>query len=464
MKKLIALSIVLVVLTGAVFAQVPDGVTFGAWGRTYFTPFESHSQHDEASELTDPDTANTIGDNKTRAYSTTGTTWGWGMGDIEFDLKAEAEKIGMVISLNGNGGSVGTNDFAEIWAKPISWVRIDIGKFNVDNLRGKIGLDSEFNAFTLGAPDPDAIFTRFQTANGWHVTATPDFIPIPGQLYVQFGLGSNKTEAGALGYYDGGWNPTAFVPGGDSWASMQFGIGYEIPNIGLARVQYLGARSEPKDRKSSFALDSDTGDITETKPDPLDSYNTGYVTTKKIEVAFAYTGMADSLGLTVDLGGKIPLPATKIGGGDYTVTDPIQIALGGSYAQNGFGITAGFYLGFLGGYDNTKGGNEKDAATKGATFGAHLIPSYDLAFGTVGVDLGLNIKGKGKLESRGSSSDIEDASTNFGLGAWLRQDLGKGHIAYGVGFNFDTVVGKAGNIDIYKGTDIYIPIIVEYAF
>jgi hypothetical protein len=459
MKKLIALSIVLVVLTGAVFAQVPDGVTFGAWGRTYFTPFESHSVHDEMSA---PNTADTMGDNKTRAYSTTGTTWGWGMGDIEFDLKAEAEQIGMVISLNGNGGSVGTNDFAEIWAKPISWVRIDIGKFNVDNLRGKVGLDSEFNAFTLGAPDPDAIFTRFQTGNGWHVTATPDMVP---GLTVQFGLGSNKTEAGALGYYDGGWNPTAFVPGGDSWASMQFGVGYEIAGIGLARVQYLGARSEPKPpAEPVFELDPKTGNIVEKEEDPADPYNPFGITTKKIEVAFAYTGMADSMGLTIDLGGKIPLPATKIEGGDYTYMDPIKIALGASYAQNGIGVTAGFYLGFLGGYDNTKSGNEQDKATKGVTFDMHLIPSYDLSFGTVGLDVGLGIKGKGKVESRGSSHDIEDGSTLFGIGAWLKQDLGKGHITYGAGFNFDTVVGKAGDNDIYKGTDIYIPIIVEYAF
>ncbi|MDR1175461.1 MAG: hypothetical protein LBK83_08345 [Treponema sp.] len=454
MKKLIALSIVLVVLTGAVFAQVPDGVTFGAWGRTYFTPFESHSVHDEMSE---PNTAHTMGDNKTEAYSTTGTTWGWGMGDIEFDLKAEAEQIGMVISLNGNGGSVGTNDFAEIWAKPISWVRIDIGKFNIDNLRGKVGLDSEFNRFISGqgtswAPDPDAIFTRFQTGNGWHITATPDMIPIPGQLFFQFGLGSNKTEAGALGYYDGGWNPTAFVPGGDSWASMQLGVGYEIPNIGLLfRVQYLGARSEP----------TITGEEEEEGADP---YNPFGITAKKIEVAFAYTGMADSLGLTIDFGGKIPIPATKIGGGDYTYMDPIKVALGASYAQNGIGVTAGLYFGLLGGYNNGKSGSEEDTATKGVTFDMHLIPSYDLSFGTVGLDVGLGIKGEGRSKKGAWSNDIEDGSTLFGIGAWLKQDLGKGHITYGAGFNFDTVVGKAGGDDIYKGTDIYIPIIVEYAF
>jgi hypothetical protein len=462
MKKLIALSIVLAVLTGAVFAQVPDGVTFGAWGRTYFTIFESHSSHDK---LSAPATADTMGDDKTKTYSTTGTAWGWGKGDIEFDLKASAEKIGMVLSLNGNGGSVGTNDFVEIWAKPISWVRIDIGKFNVDNLRGKIGTDSEFNAFTGPAKDPDAIFTRFHTDNGWHVTATPDMVP---GLTVQFGLGSNKTEAGALGYYDNGWKPEAFVPAGDQWASMQLGVGYEIANIGLARVQYLGARSEPKERKSTFALDPDTGDIKEKEPDALDAYSSGAITTKKIEVAFAYTGMADSLGLTVDLGGKIPIPATKVGGSDYTYSDPINIALGGSYAQNGIGVTAGFYLGFLGGIDNTKSGNEQDKATKGVTFDMHLTPSYDLAFGTVGVDLGLGIKGKGKQEKGGQSKDIEDGSTLFGIGAWLKQDLGKGHITYGVGFNFDTVVGKysVGNEvkDQYKGTDIYIPIIVEYSF
>ncbi|MDR1655479.1 MAG: hypothetical protein LBR96_05720, partial [Treponema sp.] len=194
-------------------------------------------------------------------------------------------------------------------------------------------------------------------------------------------------------------------------------------------------------------------------------YDTAKVATKKIEVAFAYTGMADSLGLTVDLGGKIPIPATnKIEGTDYTYTDPVNIALAGSYAKNGIGVTAGFYLGFLGGYDNGKSGNEQDKATKGVTFDAHLTPSYDLSFGTVGLDIDLAIKGKGKSESRGSSKDIEDGSTLFGIGGWLKQDLGKGHITYGVGFSFDTVVGKAGNDDLYKGTDIYIPIIVEYAF
>ncbi|MDR2304150.1 MAG: hypothetical protein LBE10_06150 [Treponema sp.] len=439
MKKLIALSIVLVVLTGAVFAQVPDGITFGAWGRTYFTPFESHSAHDE---MAAPHTANTMGDNKTEAYSTTGTTWGWGRGDIEFDLKANAEKVGMVISLNGNGGSVGTNDFAEIWAKPISWVRIDIGKFNVDNLRGKIGTDSEFNTFTLAARDPDAIFTRFQTGNGWHVTATPDMVP---GLTVQFGLGSNKTEAGALGYYDGGWQPAEFVPGGDQWASMQFGVGYEIANIGLARVQYLGARGETITWAGDY----------EPPENSIPDFSKLGVGTKKVEAAFSYTGLE---GLTAEIGAQFPFPVNDVKGRKYTYTDPVKISLAGSYGISGFNVTAGFYLGFLGGVESEEG--TKIKYTKGALFETHVTPSYDLSIGTVGLDLGLTVKGESESEVGSTKTKLEDDGALFGIGGWLKQDLGKGHITYGAGFKFDTEYGK----DQYQGTHIYIPIIVEYAF
>jgi hypothetical protein len=266
-------------------------------------------------------------------------------------------------------------------------------------------------------------------------------------LTVQFGLGSNKTGEGlAVG------DPLFGAPGsadnfaGDSWANMQFGVGYEIANIGLVRVQYLGARSETATWAEGYDPDKVSGML---------DFSQLSVGTKKVEAAFSYTGLE---GLTAEIGAKIPFPVSDFQGWKMTYSDPIKINLAASYGINAFNVTGTFNLGFLGGVESTEGTTYK--YTKGATFATHLIPSYDLAFGTVGVDLGLTIRGESEVEFGSTKTKQEDDGALFGIGAWLRQDLGKGHITYGAGFKFDTEYGK----DNYQGTDIYIPIIVEYAF
>jgi hypothetical protein len=268
---------------------------------------------------------------------------------------------------------------------------------------------------------------------------------VPG-LTVQVGLGSNKTGEGlAVGdpLFGVPEDPSNFA--GDSWANIQFGVGYEIAGIGLARVQYLGARSETASWIGDYEPpEKGTPDIKMAK-----------VGTKKIEAAFSYTGFE---GLTAEIGAKIPFPVADFQGEKYTYTDPVKINLAGSYGINAFNVTATFNLGFLGGWEATEGPKYK--YTKGATFATHLIPSYDLSIGTVGLDLGLTITGESEEEKASTKDKLGDNGALFGIGPWLKQDLGKGHITYGLGFQFDTEYAKKK----YNGTEIYIPIIVEYSF
>jgi hypothetical protein len=438
MKEFIALFIVLAVLAALDFAQ-DAGITFSGWGRGIFAPIQ----------LVDPD------EGDAKVYAGVGKNWG-PYPRAGFSVKGDAEYVGFradLFVLEGGltaGGGVPVGDNAYIWAKPWNFLKVNVGKFKDDTLRGKISDTTFSGGITLGMHAEDDIFTRFSgDGRGAEIALTP---PIEG-LYIaalvnagDF-LGSDTREAKYV------------------YEKIQVGAGYEIANIGHARAQFVGGSGLLP------TLDEDT----------FEDLAKGVVPTAdapRVEIAFALTAVEN---LLVDLGAKIWFPATKVldrvldnktgewiynepgdqnatttpdNGASYT--NPIGISVGATYDLDAFKI--------FGRIDTQIGASYKDDDNgefkSGFYLNAHLEPSYNLGFATIGADIGF------QLNPELTSDDItlDEGGIEFGLGAWIEKDLGNGSIKTGIGVQLPTDAHKNDDFTTKNALVLTIPVILTYWF
>jgi hypothetical protein len=366
----------------------------------------------------------------------------------------ENEKIGLEVKLqfnNNNGFRVAFDDFAEVWVKPIDWLRFDVGRFNNDTLRGKIG-DDGWSHYTVTMKTKDEIFTRFQgqsfaapnvhNSGGFLISAAP----IEG-LFIGAGV------PGLISFQNSGTNPD-WVQNRAAYAyqHIQVGVGYEINGVGLARAQYVGAKPAVQD-------------FTTVTP---------AINAPRFEIAFAFTGME---GLVLDLGAKIPFAFSEFNTGwglekkedisvivvDYaTWQAPFQISLGAGFATGPIDIQARADAKFAGTVKPDSGGSASEIRLP-FILNVHLWPSYNLGFATVGVDLGLDFIGKetngnGDVLYANTSSEM-NGGVRVGFGAWLKKSFGASSIKGGLAYRV------AGEVNSKKEPGVFsIPIMFEYSF
>jgi hypothetical protein len=442
MKKFLALLIVLAVLAPVVFAQ-DAGITFSGWGRGVFAPIQ----------MVDPDAEGAAGDSK--AYAGVGKWNAWPR--VGFSVKGNAEQVGFHVDLfvlesgldgasTGDGIPVGDN--AYIWAKPWNFLKVNVGKFKDDTLRGKFGDTNFSGGVTLSMGGEDDIFTRF---SGDGLGAEVALTPIDG-LYI-----------GAL--VNGGYFPVdSTAPDADHkeakyvYEKIQIGAGYEIANIGHARAQFVGGSGTAAIPITAASASLPTADA------------------PRVEVAFALTAVEN---LLIDLGAKIWFPATKISAPTATdllatdtapsgasLTNPIGISLGAQYDLDAFSIFARIDTKVAGSY-KADGGTE---GSSGFYLNAHLVPSYNLGFAVVGADIGFQLNPEITSKMGGTSYTIDEGGVAFGLGAWIQKDLGNGLIKTGIGVQLPTTTGKVKIPPATVVTEnknpmiLTIPVILEYSF
>jgi hypothetical protein len=363
---------------------------------------------------------------------------------------AGTEQVGINFKLQFNpnaSAKLGIDDFAEVWWKPVSQIKIEAGKFVNDTLRGKIG-DDNWQRYTVLMKDGDSIFSRFKS--NW--TGTVGFMmglkPIE-PLYIGVSVpGLDRLERVDDVYAD------TTIPYKDkdgdkvgnvlrTYEKIQAGLGYTIPNIGLIRAQYVGY--------SSFY---DNGK----KPSISD-----FTKAPRIEAAFAFTGVS---GLVIDVGGKVPLPVDtyyeegvdteKQPTGQYTKKSddtyqaPYQVSLGAGYTADALDIKGRVDAQFGGKKDAEV---DADDTEQGFDVNVHLWPSYNLGFATAGLDLGFNYLGDTK---KNGETDTKGGYL-FGAGLWLKKSYGGSSIKGGLAFS-------TGEVNEKKYTTFSVPIIFEYTF
>jgi hypothetical protein len=438
MKKLIAISVVFALIAGAAFAQTANGISVNGWGRGVFAPLVNVGAEKADGKVLPDEEGNDL---KSSNYAGAGVTWGGPQVRTDFRINGDAEFLGFQIQLGeGNRDNWGSNvntvdimDNAYIWAKPFSndILKLYVGKFDVDNLRGKLGTDTGFENFVLNPMDEDKIFNRFRAGDGFMLSSAP----VDG-LFI--GLRVN----GALWNWGGPTSGTKLL---DAYRFLQFGLGYDIADIGHIRAQWVGGWfgdiGGDKLKELGNKFDKGPGDGT-----------------ARIEAAFALTAVQN---LLIDLGFKFWLPLSDE---DAKATNGVEVGLGARFRADAFQIVGQIHSNFAS-YDRI-GSDDKQA--NGLNLAVNLIPTYDLDAFTLGASIGLKVGGastvgladvaNGSTAKNGDKN--KDNSMQVGFGAFAQKGLGSGSVKAGLAYTVaPSYGGKASGSNVFS-----IPIILEYAF
>jgi hypothetical protein len=483
MKKLCAVSILLVVLSTAAFAQVKEGITIGAWGRVAWAPLIAVQENTEDGYKEEPWAEG-------NAYAGLGVNWG-AHPRVRVDINGTnpEKSLGFKLQIRSEGtfGLSGTGltgfaksfdvgDFASIWAKPFGndYLKLELGHFNDDTLRGKIG-DTDYHNFVTAMKDQDSIFHRFQGRTGAIVSSAPieglwlgikaDFAPLLAGS-ANGTLASWWKEAPKSGTWDNG-SGTYGDNFGDTenvYDYIQFGVGYVISGVGHARAQIIGNTHAPDGAFDYQAPEAVTP-------------STIAKNANEIGVAFAFTGVD---GLLVDFGVKIPIGISdeiEVGSKkiELVYQKPFHFGLGANFTTGDFGILGRVDGDFAGNITAKEGDlvDKEGIVWQRPEFNIHLVPSYNLGFAVVGLDLGFVIYGDTDLWEDGKTIDDYKASkggVDFGFGPWIQKKVSNGSIKAGIAYKVPTTryANLADDDGVYDDTKTQgvftIPIILEYSF
>ena len=510
----LALAILLVVSAPS-WAQI----NFSSWGRVVITPLAFSDKYSAVSAAT-----STWYDVPYVSFSANGTAPSKNIGfNIDFDFG---------YNIQSNGYNI-VGDNAKIWVKPLglllpnmsNMLKLVAGRFYEDELRGKVGA-TEFGSWTIpnGSKDEDNIFTRLKASAGAYVRLEPlTWWDNPWNgltLHAVFGsnalgaFGNNlrailnlynneanhtnsSTNYEGSQYYDGERNTSA----ADVYRAGQYAIGYRIPDIGLARFQYIGSN------RYVWRINAitDSG-ITESDKQLVtgiyDREGGAQKSADTLEFAFLYDGLK---GLRVDVGVKLPLefktdntvtvwdpifwgilepsPPSALKSFDYTVQLPRRISLGVNWTPSfleELNIQTRFDCSFGGKIvQMPKGstGNDITSREEGATYNFWFTPSYKILSAlTLGVDFGMEIKEQDKLVRLGNPLAPEITAvtewTDFGFAPWFELAVGGGKVRTGfvvmipgiARFKNDNADGSKVNPKFLGDPVMSIPISITYSF
>jgi hypothetical protein len=439
-------------------------VTFSSWGRVVVTPL-AFTNDDDGIHSAVSAASYTSMDRPVIQFTANGVS--------------PSERIGFKIDLAYGGGQTGVGDNAKVWIKPFNMFTLTAGLFKEEALRGKIGA-SEFAAWILpnGSKGEDNIFQRFDATSGAHFKLDPLlWLDTPWNgLTVQGAFGSNARGAAVndirailnlftnedndtmkdLAVYDEGsanYDGDRKMSALDVYKAMQIALGYRIPDIGLARFQFIGSN------RNVFRWSEITAASRNPPADKEQKLTTGLNTNHDadyIEAAFLFDALE---GLKVDLGVKIPLEYTtkaniviypQVVGTDgqvkseianktnkeVTVQEPYSIALGVSWTPVSFSA-----LNLTGRFDMSLGGKIEipgDVKVEnGFVMSGWLMPSYTITGSfKAGLDVGLEIHGLDTLWQRGMPMDKAQTEisqyVDFGAGPWAELGVGGGKVRLGL--------------------------------
>lgn len=484
MKKALIVLLTLLV-AGGLFAQTAPGFTLQGRVDTWWIPFQVVTTDVDAPTAEDP--------NRTKSETLLGAGLGRdNMGNVGTRARlygaASGENFGLRIQLHffpaAMGPSPGTNDttairigdFAGVWWSPVPQFTIEAGRFIHDTLRGAIG-DSWTRQFTVGSYGPDEIFTRFNS-EGAFGTRTSNIGVLGHARFGDFYMGilfpglngftrSQRNpilDQGGVPQtvrYDSGLNEFMRV-----YERTQIAFGYFIPDIGLARVQFIGANAGINDVAISNAgVVSIIG-----RPD---------IRTPRIEAAFRLDMVP---GLLVDIGAKIPLPlqASQVRVWDpvklewtgqdtsqvnWTIQAPYQVSVGARYRIDDIEIIGRVDTKFLGGIEISRANGLSGSANtpKDIEFpfelNVHFWPTYNLGFMIVGLDLGFAWAGEYKQSGTELNKTL-DGGFRVGGGVFVRHNLsGTANVQAGLFYSAPTEVNSVKEAGVFS-----IPVTFDFTF
>ncbi|MDR1279114.1 MAG: hypothetical protein LBK02_10215 [Treponema sp.] len=465
-KKIVLALFVLAAVCTAAGAQI----TFGSWGRAVITPLTFMGDHSAVSAAT-----STWGDVPRVGFSANGTAPSENIGfNIDFDFGVDVN--------TGNVAIIGDN--AKTWVKPLGLVlperfnmlKLTAGFFKEDDFRGRIA-PSEFGSWLLynGAKNEDNIFSRFDASAGAHFKLEP-LMWLESDwdgLVIEGAFGSNRPLAAAnkiraiynlLNNEDNNTTGVTYprseaedtgsrtVSVADVYKAMQIALAYRIPNVGLARVQFIGNNREV----FRWGESSGSASIVDIQRQLMIGLNKTIPDADVIEAAFLYDGSEE---LVIDFGVKIPLEYKtkaeftiypRVIGSDNNPYDlienlnreeaivqrPYVFALGVRWTPaflNALSLTVRADLS-LGGSIKKTGQLE---VTNGMALNAWLMPSFRVGANVIlGLDVGIDLHGEDTIKRTGlpeipAWTEVSKY-TDFGIGPWIELGVGGGRVRTGV--------------------------------
>jgi len=319
MKKLVSVLFALLLVGSFAFAEV----AVGSWSRIIFVPAASSDG----------------GDNS----AFTGPSWAKGA-RVGLGFSASTEQAGVKLDIHANGTVLEIGDQAKIWVQPVPMIKIQAGKVQEDTLRGKFDDSNILNglAGVNGVPGKDTYFTRFYPKAGLVVSSTP-----AEGVFIAAALDAGVWAADEFDVDNDGNTTELTAQMGltkDMFKKVQVGAGYTIPNIGLARVQYIGGVDKaPAWLEAAFAYTAMEGVLV----DAGLKFNVGEAKTAKNSVAVAGSYTKDALYALVRAyyGFGDDTKKTPVAGDDkaamkfstdvsYKVADPLSVGIEASYDKH----------------------------------------------------------------------------------------------------------------------------------
>ena len=251
MKKLIAIAVVFALVAGVAFAQdengiVKPGITISGSAEAWFVPFRIGGPvYDGAGSIkkeghfaglnADGNAAWVPGESKGDLFT------GIGGFKTQVNVTGTSDYAGFALNFKATNNGI-ERDGANFWVKPFA---NDLLKFNFWRTDGDMGMKNGGNFDAIGG---DFILGDYKAENalqGYTDRGIQIFSkPIP-DLQIGLAISGRVTDDDiiwpAATVDDGGGVKDAYKwVAANVWRGMQVGVGYAIPNIGLARVGYFG--------------------------------------------------------------------------------------------------------------------------------------------------------------------------------------------------------------------------------
>ncbi|HCC37881.1 MAG TPA: hypothetical protein DEQ14_09840 [Treponema sp.] len=408
-----------------VAAGVSAELVWSGWGRGIFTPMA----------FSDGDSSVSAATYNTRKNPRVG---------FKINGSSAGETIGFKADFYWDGGIPAVGDNASVWVRPFPFLKLTVGKFVEDELRGLLA-NTEFTSWLTpnNGKGEDALFSRFLASSGAHISISPLFWLDSewNGLTIQAAVGSN---AGSYFSMERANRNVIDQDMADVYKAIQIGLGYKIPDIGFARVQFIG------NNRAQLRY-NDNGLLVGTKLMEGLGFNRD---ADVIEASFRFTMIDD---LTVEAGVKIPLefttdasaevyPALARVVGDAiefnapvmntdrmeaTIQLPYSFALGAIWEPGDFRIFGRADI-EMGKHSIRK---DLDEYFFAPVFDFWLVPSYNIFENfTVGLDFGMEYHGMDVKDSLQRGREELEGSDYFdmGFGPWVEYNVGGGTIKTGV--------------------------------
>ena len=309
------------------------------------------------------------------------------------------------------------NENAYLWVQPMPWIRVDVGKFGINTLRGRIG-STDFSRYLGPSKSRDDTFQRFSgMGGGTLLSLTPT-----ENLYIGVLLNMNTRMS-----YDSFRGNYENSDVGTIYRNGQYALAYTFPGIGQLAVQYIGGEAELRPHSTTSSHPRYSMRIY----NPFELENP-----MSLQAAFFLTAVKN---LQLELGFLYPLYASE---DDIQLQRPYKVALGAEYIYGDFTISGRTDFSFM-------GHQKLELALAGGDIGlaellnnftvtARLTPSYNFGIATLGMDFLTYYDAGTEYDLDDLRDPYDDDRLQLGMALWGQKRFNPGSIKFGVAIALPT--------------------------